>query len=153
MDFQTTIDIAAPPEIVWAVMSDVERWHEWTASVRGIRKLDEGQIRPGSRMLIRQPKFPPALWIVEEVQPARGFKSTSGAPGLRVHAHHTIEPTSVGSRVTLGLDYSGWLGRLLARSTRAITERYLAMEAEGLKRRSEERAREGSPSRDEGDQP
>jgi hypothetical protein len=143
MDFEIRVDVAATPRIVWDVMSDVERWHEWTASVRGIRKLDDGPIRPGTRMLIRQPRFPPALWVVEDVQPERGFRSRSGAPGLRVRAYHTIEPAGPGSRVTLGLDYSGTLGRWMAKLTRGITERYLAMEAEGLKKRSEERAREG----------
>jgi uncharacterized protein YndB with AHSA1/START domain len=28
--FSTQIDINASPERVWAVMSDVERWHVWT---------------------------------------------------------------------------------------------------------------------------
>ncbi|MBP2672623.1 MAG: Polyketide cyclase / dehydrase and lipid transport, partial [candidate division NC10 bacterium] len=34
VDFQVTVDIEASPEIVWGVMSDAERWHEWTPSVR-----------------------------------------------------------------------------------------------------------------------
>ena len=143
MEFQTTIDIVASPRLVWAVMSDVERWPEWTASVRSIRKLDAGPIRVGSRMLIRQPKFPPALWVVTAVEPERGFTSKSGAPGLRVHANHRIVPTASGSRVTLALHYTGVLGGVLARATRGLTGRYLAMEATGLQRRSEERAKGG----------
>jgi hypothetical protein len=37
----------------------------------------------------------------------------------------------------LSLRYEGLLGGLLARMTRGITNRYLAMEANGLKKRSE----------------
>jgi hypothetical protein len=64
-----------------------------------------------------------------------------------VHAQHTIAATATGSRVTLGLDYSGVLGRLLAKTTRAITERYLEMEAQGLKKRSEQQATGGPEAR------
>ena len=38
--FSTTIDIDAPPARVWQVMSDVERWHEWTPSITSIQRLD-----------------------------------------------------------------------------------------------------------------
>jgi hypothetical protein len=50
---------------------------------------------------------------------------------------HHIEPTPTGSRVTLSLTYQGVLGRLMGRWTSGITNRYIAMEAAGLKRRSE----------------
>ena len=33
MEFQVQVDIDAPEDVVWEVMSDGERWHEWTASV------------------------------------------------------------------------------------------------------------------------
>jgi uncharacterized protein YndB with AHSA1/START domain len=32
-NFHITADIAAPPNRVFEVMSDVDRWHEWTPSV------------------------------------------------------------------------------------------------------------------------
>ena len=34
---------------VWAVMSDIERWHEWTASITGIQKLEPGPLAVGLR--------------------------------------------------------------------------------------------------------
>jgi carbon monoxide dehydrogenase subunit G len=48
MDYQVSVDIAAPPDVVWSVMADVERWHEWTPSVRGIRLLDGGPCASGA---------------------------------------------------------------------------------------------------------
>jgi uncharacterized membrane protein len=139
MNFQTSIDVAAPPETVWSVMADVERWHEWTPSVRSIRLLDDGSLRVGSRALIRQPKFPPAMWTVTALDPGRSFTWKSGAPGMRVYAHHSVAPAADGARASLALHYEGAIGRLLGRLTRPITDRYLELEATGLKRRSEER--------------
>lgn len=59
------------------------------------------------------------------------------APGIRVIALHSAEAIGSGSRVTLSLRYEGLLAKLLARLTRNLTNRYLAMEASGLKSRSE----------------
>ena len=130
-------EIAASPDTVWSVMSDVERWHEWTASVRSVRRLDDGPLRVGSRAVIRQPKFPPALWTVTAIDPGHSFTWRSGSPGMWVHGHHSIEAIPGGARATLGLHFQGMLARLLGRMTSAISNRYLGMEAEGLKRRSE----------------
>lgn len=136
-DFSISIDIAASPHRVWTVMSEVERWPEWTASVTSIKRLTPGPFAVGSKALIRQPKFPPALWVVTAIEPNRSFTWRSGAPGVYVFAHHSIEPTATGSRVTLSLRYNGWLGGLIGRMTAGITNRYLAMEANGLKQRAE----------------
>jgi len=134
------IEIAAPPERVWAVMTDFARWPEWTASVQSIEPLDTGAVRIGWRVRIRQPKLPPAVWKLVEFEPGRQFIWRSGLPGMRVFAAHTIEPTAIGSRVTLAVNYRGLLSKLLAWMTRDITQRYLDMEASGLKKQSEVRS-------------
>ena len=137
VEFRTSIDIAAPPDVVWSVMSDVERWHEWTESVRSITLVGGGPIRVGTRAWIKQPKFPPAMWKVTTIEPGRSFTWESGAPGMRVYANHSVDPIGPHTRATLVLYYQGPVGRLLARMTRNITHRYLKYEAEGLKKRSE----------------
>jgi uncharacterized protein YndB with AHSA1/START domain len=140
VDFRISVDIAAPPDLVWSVMVDAERWHEWTPSVRSIRRLDSGPLRVGSRALIRQPRFPPAMWKVTALDPGRCFTWRSGAPGMWVYALHSVESVEGGARATLRLHYEGVIGRLMGRITHAITNRYLDFEAAGLKRRSEELA-------------
>jgi uncharacterized protein YndB with AHSA1/START domain len=136
MDFSINVDIDAPPDRVWAVMSDIEKWHEWTASVRSISRREHGPIRPGHRAWVRQPKFPPALWTVTDVS-ERSFTWVSRAPGMVVTANHFVTPVGTGSRATLSLHFADILGPLFGRLTRDINNRYLAMEAAGLKRRSE----------------
>jgi len=133
------VDIEAPPESVWPVMSGVERWHEWTASITGVERLDAGPFAPGARARVRQPGLPPAEWKVTALEPGRSFTWESRAPGVHVTAHHEVAAMAGGTRATLWIDYAGVLGKLIGRLTRGINERYLAMEAEGLKRRGEGR--------------
>lgn len=135
--FSITIDIAAPAERVWQVMSDTDRWHEWTPSVTSVKRFGGGPFAVGSRAVIRQPRFPPALWKITAIEPGRSFTWISTGPGLRVVAHHRVEPTVAGSRATLSLDLQGIFGGVFGRMTKDITERFLAFEASGLKARSE----------------
>ena len=141
MEYQISVDIDAPPEVVWPVMHDGERWHEWTESVTSVRLLDRRPLRVGSRALIRQPRFPPAVWKVTALEPGHSFTWRSGMPLMWVYGHHSVERHAKGTRATLRLTYEGLLARIMGRMTRGITLRYLNMEASGLKRRSEENAR------------
>ena len=135
--FTITTDIAAPAERVWEVMRDVDRWPEWTPSVTSVARQGGEPFAVGTRVLIRQPKFPPALWTVTAVEPGRSFTWVATGPGFRSVGTHTVEPASNGSRATLALEQQGPLGGLFGRLTRGITERYIGFEARGLKARSE----------------
>jgi uncharacterized protein YndB with AHSA1/START domain len=136
--FRTSIDINASPARVWSIMSDVERWHEWTASITSIQKTEPGELRVGSGATVRQPKLPPARWRVTQLAPNRGFTWVSTGLGLLVTGRHVIEATPSGTRVTLAVEYSGALGSVLAWLTGGLNDRYIALEAAGLKRRSEQ---------------
>jgi uncharacterized membrane protein len=138
--FSITTDIAAPADRVWSVMSDVEKWHEWTPSITSVTRLDRGPLAVGSQARIRQPKLPPAQWKVTEVVPGRSFTWESVAPGLRVIGHHAVEPMAEGSRATLSIELHGFLSALWWQLTKGITERYVRLEAAGLKARSEDPA-------------
>jgi hypothetical protein len=77
------------------------------------------------------------VWRVTDFEEGRGFTWVTRSPGVRVKARHQVEPTARGARATLSLDFSGPLAPLVARLTRGLNERYLALEAKGLKERSE----------------
>ena len=143
MEFKITTDIDASADVVFAVMTDIERWPEWTPTVTRVERLDGSSlpIAINSRLRIVQPKVPPAEWTVTALEAGRGFRIMSHSPGATVEANHWIEPLGDGrSRVTLSVTFAGWLGQLIARLMRGLNERYLAQEAAGLKRRSEEKA-------------
>jgi hypothetical protein len=91
-----------------------------------------------------QPKVPPAEFTVTALEQGRGFRSVSRSPGATVEANHWAEPTGAGqsSNVTLSVTFAGFLGRIVGWLMRGLNNRYLAQEAAGLKRQSEERARD-----------
>ena len=141
-DFRIEVEIHAAPALVWEIMRDVERWREWTPTVTSIRLLDPAPLRVGTRAVVRQPKLPPAKWRVTEFDELRkSFTWVSSGPGVRVIARHSVEARGEGSCATLSLRYSGALAGLFAYLTRGLNDRYLALEANGLKERSETRQR------------
>jgi hypothetical protein len=144
--FSLSVEIRTLSERVWGVLSDLECWPAWTPTVTNIRRVDRGPLAVGSRVRIRQPKLPPAVWQLTELDEGRGFTWVTRGPGVRVTARHWVEAIEGGSRATLSIQFSGLLGPLVARLTRGLNERYLALEAKGLRTRSEGSA--GSPCSD-----
>ena len=138
--FEITVEISAPPPLVWSVLADVERWPEWTASISRVKRLSPGPLQVGSRVRIHQPKLPPAFWRVTELNPGAGFTWVSRTPGVRVTARHTVAAAVNGSFATLSIHYEGMLAGLLARWTGNLNKDYLAVEASGLKARCTELA-------------
>jgi uncharacterized protein YndB with AHSA1/START domain len=138
LDFSIAVDIDAPPDRVWSVIRDIEKWPEWTPTVRKVRRLDEGPLAVGSRVVVWQPKLPPARWKVTELDDVRrSFTWGTWSPGMRLQARHWVEGAGNTSRATISIRFSGLLGPLFARLTRNLNDRYLALEAKGLREYSE----------------
>ena len=135
---RTSIDVAAAPDRVWDVLVDVERWPEWTDSVSSVRTLDGGPLAVGSRVEVSQPRIPAGTYTVTALDPGRAFVWEQRQPGSTVSAHHECTPLADGgTRVELRVVMTGPLGSVVGRLYRKLTERYLAMEAAGLKARAE----------------
>ena len=146
-----SVAIAAPPERVFAVFSDVERWPQWTPSVTSVTLLQNGQLRVGSRARIRQPRLPVALWTVTEIVPDRYFVWEARAPGVTTVGWHVVESdTGSGSVATSRLEQHGPGGLLIGLLTARLTRRYLRWESDGLKAECEGRARQDSRGRHNG---
>ena len=138
MNLQVSADIRAETKSVWATLVDVERWPEWTRSVDGVERLDDGEFGIGSRARIRQPRIPVAIWKVTEFESGRSFTWVSEAFGIRSVATHLLEPRGEGTvSLTLTFAQTGWLARLVRSRAEKIAREYLTMEAQGLKRRCE----------------
>jgi hypothetical protein len=122
---------------VWAILADVERWPEWTASVSRIERLDRHPLGLGSRLRIDQPKLPPGIWVVTIWEPERRFTWELPRPGLTMIGDHRLQAVGEGCALTLDLTFDGWLGGLVALFSGRLAERYMRLEADGLHRRSQ----------------
>lgn len=136
-DFSIAVDVAASAERIWQVLTDIERWSEWTPSVLRIDPLSAPPLGPGSRARIHQPGLRPAVWVVTGWEPYRRFSWTARHPGVAVVGDHVITAGPRGCRVELAIRFNGALGALVGRLTERLTTRNLELESTGLKARSQ----------------
>jgi carbon monoxide dehydrogenase subunit G len=133
---ETTFAVAAPPAVVWQVLTDVEAWPTWTASVTSVERLDDGPLRVGSRARIAQPRIPTVVWEVGELEEGWSFTWSQGSRLARTTAVHSVEDDGTGgSRVRLSVAQEGIVGSVVGLLYKGLTKRYLAMEAAGLTER------------------
>lgn len=91
----------------------------------------------GSKFRIQQPRLKSAIWTVTEVQTGRFFVWESKSPGIRVVAEHEIKPLSQGCKAVLRIKFDGLLGFVARWFLGRLTRRYMELESNGLKERSE----------------
>jgi uncharacterized membrane protein len=141
---RASITIDAPIEVVWSVFTDVERWPTWASSFTSVELID-GPMRLGARARIGQPRLPTVIWQVTKWEPGRSWTWTATTPWARTEASHVL--TRIGDHRTVAeqaIRPSGPIGRLAAFLWRSLTRQYLAIEAAGLKQRSEQIAAAGA---------
>ena len=92
--YSTSARIEAPADVVWQVLSDVERMPSWTGSMTRVTLLGpERAIVVGSRVEIDQPGLPTATWEVDGLTEGHGFSwSSSSTPGVRTGIAHRVTP-------------------------------------------------------------
>ena len=134
---QHAVTIAAPPERVWAVVVDVERWPDRIPTVDAVERLDPGPLAVGSRTRLRQPRLPEGVWTVTELVDGSSYIWESSSPGVTVTAAHVVEPHPDGSRLTLSVRVSGALSGVGWLMTRKLTKRYVETEAASIKTAAE----------------
>ncbi|BBZ74232.1 SRPBCC family protein [Mycobacterium paraseoulense] len=145
---EDSVEIDAPPQLVWDVFSEVERWPEWTASVTSLIGRDGPTLAVGRRFAIKQPGMAKLVWKVTEIDPGTSWTWVQRSPGVRVSARHDVIAQPGGrTLVRQRLDQGGVLGAPIGRLMLNKTKRFLKLEAQGLKARSEQLSRaDGSHS-------
>jgi uncharacterized protein YndB with AHSA1/START domain len=134
-----SVEIDAPPQLVWDVFTDVEHWPDWTASMTSLVGLDGPALAVGRRFAIKQPGMQKLVWKVTAIDPGSSWTWVQRSPGVLVTASHWVTPQTGGrTLVRQQLDQRGVLGALVGRLMLKKTKRFLELEAQGLKARSEQ---------------
>ena len=138
MNFEKSIEIDASQQRVWDVLSDLQAWPERIETVDTVELLTPGPISKGSRVRLKQPKLPDGTWNITIWDPPSYFEWTQKESGVTNVAGHRVEALGEGrARLTLTLDMRGFLIPVFGRFYKGLTNRYMNLEAEGMKRAAE----------------
>ena len=142
MRFEESIDIDAQHERVWEVLSDLEAWPRRIETVDVVELLTPAPMSKGSRVRLKQPKLPEGTWDITVWNAPSYFEWRQKSGGITSVAGHRVEMLEEGrSRLTLSLDMRGPLIPVIGLFYRGLTNRYMTLEAQGMKRAAESAGR------------
>ena len=130
------IDIAAPPQAVWDVLTRFDNWPNWNSDVKSM--AFEGPLAPGSTF--RWKAGPGTiLSTLDRVEPPR-YISWHGKT-LTIDAYHEwwLEPRDGGTHVRTEETFSGLLAKILRGPLQKTLDKSFQAGVECLKRESERR--------------
>ena len=137
MHFEQSIDVDARQQRVWEVLTDLERWPQRIETVDVVELLTPAPVGEGSRVRLKQPKLPEGTWEVTVWDAPSYFEFRQKSGGITNVAGHRVEALEGGrSRLTLTLDMRGLLVPV-ALFYKGLTNRYMTIEAQGMKRAAE----------------
>jgi hypothetical protein len=135
--YQTSIEIAATPAAVWAVLTDLAQYPAWNSTIARV----EGRIAPGARLTVHVKinpgrAFPLTVtaWAPPERMTWRGGMPLGLFAGERTFELAPVERDRV--RFTMREAYSGLLAPLITRSIPDLQPAFEQFAAD-LKRRVE----------------
>ena len=132
------VEIAAPPEVVWRVLTGFEQWPDWNPDVKSMSF--KGSVAPGSEF---RWKSGPGTIVstLEEVDPPRYIRWRGRTLSIKAVHEWRFEASNGGTRVETDESFSGLLARLFRGSLQKTLDRSTESGLEQLKRESERRAR------------
>jgi uncharacterized membrane protein len=138
MRFEKSIEIDASQQRVWDVLSDLEGWPQRIETVDTVELLTPGPLTKGSRVRLKQPKVPEGTWDITVWDAPSSFEWTQKESGITSVAGHRVDALGEGrARLTLTLDMRGLLIPVMGLFYKGLINRYMNLEAEGMKRAAE----------------
>jgi len=138
MRFETSVEIDAPQQRVWEVLSDLGAWPQRIETVDLVEVVTPPPIGRGSRVRLKQPKLPEGTWDVTAWDAPSYFEWKQKTGGNTSVAGHRVDALGEGrARLMLTLDMRGFLIPIIAVFYKGLTNRYMNLEAQGMKRAAE----------------
>ena len=124
MRFESSIDINAPAEKVWAMMGKLEEWPQWMPSIRKIERVSQGPFSVGSQLFVTVKASGirvKLLMTITKFIPERNVVMEGRVLGTKLTRFYILEPVDGKTKVTIGGDVSGALTWLVRRGGQAIS--------------------------------
>lgn len=138
MHFEQSVEIAASQQRVWDVLTDIESWPRILETVESVALLTPAPLARGSRVRLKQPKLDEGIWEVTAWDAPSFYEWTQKASGATSIAGHRVDALGDDRvRLTLTLELRGLLIPIFGRFYKDLTNRYMTLEAEGMKRAAE----------------
>jgi len=131
------IEITAPPEVVWDVLTGFARWPQWNPEVKSL-SID-GPVAPGSEFRWKA-GLGTIVSTLEQVEPPRYVRWRGRTMSIRAIHEWRLEPREGGTAVVTEETFSGLLATLLRRQLQKTLDASLDKGLEHLKREAERRA-------------
>jgi uncharacterized protein YndB with AHSA1/START domain len=131
------IQIAAPMEVVWDVLTRFEQWPQWNPDVKSVSF--DGPLAPDSEF---RWKAAPGTIVstLERVEPPRFIRWRGRTMSVKAIHEWRLEPRDGGTLVETEESFSGMLARLLRAQLQKTLDKSLVEGLEHLKRETERRA-------------
>ena len=124
MRFESSTDINAPVEKVWAMIDKLEEWPQWMPSIKKIERLSKEPLTVGSQLSVTAKVSRltvKLLMTITEFVPERTVVMQGKALGTSLTRFYTLEPVNGKTKVTIGGDVSGALAWLACRGGQAVS--------------------------------
>jgi uncharacterized protein YndB with AHSA1/START domain len=107
-------EVAAPPEVVFDLWTDVDRLHEWTGGVTRVTDVSLPIGRAGAGYTVWFGRMASPTVVLEAERPHL-FATRFGNRLLRGESRATFEPTGTGTRLSQELVTEGLVPAIMAR--------------------------------------
>jgi carbon monoxide dehydrogenase subunit G len=124
MRFESSIDINAPVEKVWALIDKLEEWPQWMPSIKKIERISKGPLTAGSQLSVTAKVSGltvTLLMTIIEFVPERTVVMQGKALGTNLTRFYTLEPVNGKTKVTIGGEVSGALAWLACRGGKKVS--------------------------------
>jgi uncharacterized protein YndB with AHSA1/START domain len=131
------VEIIAPPEVVWEVLTGFEQWPQWNPDVKSMSFA--GPLAPGSEF---RWKAGPGTIVstLEQVEPPRAVTWRGRTMSIKALHEWRVEPREGGTHVETDESYSGLLARLFRGQLQKTLDESLDEGLGHLKAEAERRA-------------
>lgn len=124
MRFESSIEINAPVNEVWALVDKLEEWPQWMPSVKKIERLSKGPLAVGSQLSVTAKVsglIVTLLMTIIALVPERNVVLEGRTLGTKLTRFYALQPANGRTKATVGGDVSGALAWLARRGGQKIS--------------------------------